>query len=48
VEEVTKYDAQAWRRVHDLAIMPWAGGEKDYWMRLVPERITGRYVGPRL
>ncbi len=42
LEEVTLYDARRWQRVHDLAIDPWAGGEKAHWMRLVGTRITGR------
>jgi nitroimidazol reductase NimA-like FMN-containing flavoprotein (pyridoxamine 5'-phosphate oxidase superfamily) len=46
LEEVTTFDARTFRRVHELAVDPWAGGEKEHWMRLVPERITGRRVGP--
>jgi len=46
LEEVTEYDSRTWRRVHELAVEPWAGGIKAHWMRLVPERITGRRVGP--
>ena len=27
-------------------VTPWAPGERDHWMRLVPWRVTGRRVGP--
>lgn len=27
------------------ALRPWAGGERDTWIRIVPERTTGRWVG---
>ena len=51
LEEVTPYDTRTWRRVHTLAVEPWAGGAKNHWMRLIPERIAGRRVhgreGPR-
>lgn len=23
---------------------PWAGGDKAHWMRLVPDRVTGRRI----
>lgn len=32
-------------RLHQLPIDPWAGGDKSHWMRLIPDRITGRRVG---
>lgn len=44
-EEVTPYDARTYDRVHQLPVDPWAAGEKSHWVRLVPERITGRSVG---
>jgi uncharacterized protein len=44
LEEVTHYDAAILARVRRLAIDPWAGGAKLHWMRLVPDRITGRRV----
>lgn len=47
LEEVTEYDTRTWRRVHELPVNPWAGGQKDHWMRLVCERVTGRRVGPQ-
>ena len=45
LEEVTKYD-RSHEHVQSLPVAPWAGGEKAHWMRLVPDRITGRRVGP--
>ena len=30
----------------EAAVMPWAPGVRDHWMRLVPRRVTGRRVGP--
>ena len=47
LEEVTSYDAATWERVQRLAVEPWAGGEKAHWMRLVPDRITGRRLAGR-
>lgn len=32
------------RHLHDLPLDPWAPGERSHWLRLVPERITGRVV----
>lgn len=46
LEEVTHYSASELERAQQLPIGPWAGGAKAHWMRLVPERITGRRVGP--
>ena len=45
LEEVGLAQA-AFQHVHLLPVEPWAEGTKDHWMRLVPERITGRVVGP--
>ena len=44
LEEVTRYDSATLHRVRRLAIDPWAGGDKAHWMRLVPDRVTGRRV----
>lgn len=46
LDEVTRFDSAALERVHALPVDPWAGGDKAHWMRLVPDRITGRRVGP--
>ena len=44
LEEVTSYDAAALQRVTRLPVEPWAGGERAHWMRIVPDRITGRRI----
>jgi uncharacterized protein len=46
LEEVTQYDAAVFDRVRTLSIEPWAGGDKAHWMRLIPDRVTGRRIGP--
>lgn len=47
LEEVTLYDAATFDRVQRLAVDPWAGGDKSHWMRLVPDRVTGRRLHRR-
>jgi nitroimidazol reductase NimA-like FMN-containing flavoprotein (pyridoxamine 5'-phosphate oxidase superfamily) len=44
LEEVTPYDAATFARVRLLSVDPWAGGDKAHWMRLVPDRLTGRRI----
>src|ERR671919_626309 len=44
LEEVTPYDATIYERVRSLTIDPWADGDKAHWMRLVPDRVSGRQV----
>ncbi|HVT75873.1 MAG TPA: pyridoxamine 5'-phosphate oxidase family protein [Acidimicrobiales bacterium] len=44
LEEVTRYDPAAFERVRALPIDPWASGDKTHWMRVVPDRFTGREV----
>lgn len=40
-------DAATFERVRRLDVDPWVGGEKAHWMRLVPDRVTGRRLaGP--
>ncbi len=46
LEEVTRYDELTLGRLRKLALVPWAGGPRAHWLRLVPERITGRRVVP--
>jgi uncharacterized protein len=46
LEEVTAFDGSLSERVKALAVDPWAEGEKEHWLRLVPHVITGRSVGP--
>ena len=45
LEEVDEHDTRTVARLRQLDLAPWAGGVKGHWMRLVPERITGRRVG---
>ena len=33
-------------RLKRLALYPWAGGEKEIWLRLIPAPMTGRRVVP--
>lgn len=42
LEEVTAYDAETYERVRGVAADPWVSGDKAHWMRLVPDRVTGR------
>jgi uncharacterized protein len=44
LDEVTLYDAATFDRVQRLAVDPSAGGDKTHWMRLVPDRVTGRRI----
>ena len=46
LEELTSHTASELERAQKLTIGQWAGREKSHWMRLVPDRITGRRVGP--
>ena len=32
------------RRVARLPVHPWAPGERDHWMRLIPTSVTGRAI----
>ncbi|WP_156724875.1 helix-turn-helix domain-containing protein [Streptomyces apocyni] len=46
VEGVT--DAEALRRLDAVArSLPWAGGDRTYWMSITPVRITGRRAVPQ-
>ena len=45
-QEVTSLDApDVLRRVKELSVQPWAGGDRPHLVRIVPRRITGRRVG---
>jgi len=44
LEEVTRYDAVALARARALPVDPWAGGDRDHWLRLVVDRVTGRRI----
>jgi len=44
LEEVSWYQAKDMRRLQELAVTPWAGGDRHLWLRLRPSYITGRIV----
>ena len=44
LEEVSWYQARDMRRVQELTVTPWAGGDRNLWLRLRPSFITGRIV----
>ncbi|HMJ75817.1 MAG TPA: pyridoxamine 5'-phosphate oxidase family protein [Iamia sp.] len=46
LEVLAPSDAARLARLEQLPIAPWAGGQKDVLMRLVPGTITGRMIGP--
>jgi uncharacterized protein len=45
LEEVTRYDPETFSRLRRLPVDPWASGDKPHYLRLIPDRITGRRVG---
>lgn len=45
LEEVSWYQTKEMHRVQELTVTPWAGGERNLWLRLRPSFITGRLVG---
>lgn len=46
LEEITASDGDLLGRASALDVRPWAQGAKEFWMRLVPNTITGRRIGP--
>jgi hypothetical protein len=48
LEEVTFFDVATFERVRRPAVDPWAGSDKAHWMRLVPDRVTGRRIREKL
>ena len=44
LEHVSWYHAKEMERVQQLSVTPWAGGERNLWLRLRPSFITGRIV----
>ena len=44
LEHVSWYHAKEMERVQQLPVTPWAGGERNLWLRLRPSFITGRIV----
>src|SRR4051794_17427749 len=45
LQEVTWYQHKDMERVQALTVEPWAGGDRNLWLRLRPSFITGRHVG---
>ncbi len=45
LEEVDEHASRDLARLRSLPVTPWAEGDRDHWLRLVPSRITGRRVG---
>jgi nitroimidazol reductase NimA-like FMN-containing flavoprotein (pyridoxamine 5'-phosphate oxidase superfamily) len=45
LEEVDHYASRDLTRMRSLDLSPWADGERERWLRLVPSTITGRRVG---
>ena len=45
LEEVDQYAARDLARLRSLDLSPWAAGEREHWLRLVPSHISGRRVG---
>lgn len=43
-QEITSAYSKLFDRVRALAISPWAPGEKEHWVRIIPREITGRRV----
>jgi len=44
LEGVSWYQAKDMQRLQELSVTPWAGGERNLWLRLRPSFITGRIV----
>jgi len=44
-QEITPAFSRLFERVRALAIAPWAPGDKERWLRIVPIEISGRRVG---
>jgi nitroimidazol reductase NimA-like FMN-containing flavoprotein (pyridoxamine 5'-phosphate oxidase superfamily) len=44
---VELHDPDERARLVDLGLHPWAAGERDHWMRIVPTTVTGRAISRR-
>lgn len=44
--KVSAYDGELYERLAALPLEPWAGGEKNNIVRIVPYTITGRRIRP--
>ena len=47
LDEVTPTDTAEADRLGRLPLTPWAGGDRDHWMRLGLGIVTGRRIGRR-
>jgi nitroimidazol reductase NimA-like FMN-containing flavoprotein (pyridoxamine 5'-phosphate oxidase superfamily) len=45
LEEVDEHGTKEMERMRALGVSPWADGEREHFLRLMPDRITGRRVG---
>jgi hypothetical protein len=45
--EVARVDARTRRRIEPLGPEPWAPGDRDDWIRIVPLSVTGRAISRR-
>jgi nitroimidazol reductase NimA-like FMN-containing flavoprotein (pyridoxamine 5'-phosphate oxidase superfamily) len=45
-QEVTAAFSRLFEQVRALAITPWAPGDKEHWLRIMPVEISGRRVQP--
>lgn len=43
-QELRPSDGEAFERAQALPIVPWVGGEKQHWVRVVSRQISGRRV----
>jgi nitroimidazol reductase NimA-like FMN-containing flavoprotein (pyridoxamine 5'-phosphate oxidase superfamily) len=43
-QELRRADGEAFERAQALPIVPWVGGEKQHWVRVVSRQISGRRV----
>jgi len=44
LEALSWYNSKDMERVQSLPVQPWAKGERNLWLRLRPEFVTGRVV----
>jgi uncharacterized protein len=43
-QELQSSDGEAFERAQAMLIVPWVGGEKQHWVRVVSKQISGRRV----
>jgi hypothetical protein len=44
LEALSCYNSKDMERVQSLQVQPWAKGERNLWLRLRPDFITGRVI----